>query len=257
MARLCYGLLLLLCWCGSYAGPLQATACGHHDYPPWNWQQAGRIVGSCAEMASAAFAHAGISLSLAYIGPWPRCQAMVAEGRVDINICAFRNPAREAYAHFIPVPLGNNQIAAFVRRDAVFVLRQWEDLRGKRVGLVNGVSMGADFDDFLARHTRIDQANDFATALRKLALGRVDVVPFGREAGRLEVARLGLGTQLLDLPYPLVEGQLYISVSRRASWLLPYLPAVASFLQQAAYPARLQASLQQQRQAYLQQWGQP
>lgn len=246
------GLLLALLLSPALRAEPVATACGHHDYAPWNWQQGNQIVGSCVDIVQRAFASAGVAVRFDYIGPWPRCQALVAAGRVDINICAFRNAEREAYAQFIPVPLGNNEVAAFVRRDAGWVLHGWDDLKGRRVGLVNGVSMGGELDQFLQQHTSIDRTNDFAASLRKLALGRVDVVPFGREAGKLAVARLGLGAQLTDLPTPLLHGQLYISVSKQSRWLLPYLPAVQHYLTAPAYPRLLQDSLQRQHRRYLQ-----
>ncbi|MDC7718015.1 transporter substrate-binding domain-containing protein [Vogesella sp. DC21W] len=244
-------LFVLLQWPALRAEPV-ATACGHHDYAPWNWQQGGRIVGTCADIVQRAFASAGVTVRFDYVGPWPRCQALVAAGRVDINICAFRNAEREAYSQFIPLAMGNNEVAAFVRRDAGWALQSWDDLKGRRVGLVNGVSMGGELDQFLQQHTTIDRTNDFSASLRKLALGRVDVVPFGREAGKLAVAHLGLGEQLRDLPTPLLHGQLYISVSKQSHWLLPYLPAVQHYLAAPSYPRQLQDSLSWQHRYYLQ-----
>lgn len=252
MSRLRVGLLFALLLSPALRAEPVATACGHHDYAPWNWQQGGRIVGTCADIVQRAFASAGVSVRFDYVGPWPRCQALVAAGRVDINICAFRNAEREAYAQFVPVPMGNNEVAAFVRSDAGWTLHGWDDLKGRRVGLVNGVSMGAELDQFLQQHTTIDRANDFSASLRKLALGRVDVVPFGREAGKLAVARLGLAGQVRDLPQPLLHGQLYISVSKQSRWLLPYLPAIQHYLEKPDYPRQLQQSLQLQHRRYLQ-----
>ena len=73
-----------------------------------------KIVGACAEAPAARFfGNAGLTLDLAFVGPWNRCQRQIEQGHIDINICSFRNPERENYSQFVETPMGFNEIALF------------------------------------------------------------------------------------------------------------------------------------------------
>ena len=101
---------------------------------------------------------------------------------MDVNICAFRNPEREAYSLFAEPRMGQNRIAVFVRKDRAPRMTndpEWKGLAGMRTGLVLGVSMGAKFDEFLEANTRIERVAHIGLAMKMLARDRLDVVPFG------------------------------------------------------------------------------
>ena len=108
--------------CAVMAGCVSAAelpvvkACGHHDYPPWNWERGQQIVGACAAVARRAIERLGYRVDLSFVGPWKRCQAMVASGEVDVNICSFRNAEREAYSVFAEPRMAQNRIAVFVNK---------------------------------------------------------------------------------------------------------------------------------------------
>lgn len=252
---LCLLLGLLSASVTAHADQPVLKACGHHDYPPWNWLSQGSIAGACADMAVAAFAHLGYRLDLRYVGPWQRCQAMLERGAVDVNICALRNPERER-DYLIPSrPMGVNEIAAFVRRDRSFPLDGgWQALRGKRIGVVQGVSMGGDFDRFLADNTIVERVYEPLQNWQKLMLGRLDLVPVGREAGRLQLRREGLAQDLTDLPTPLLSGALYVMISRRspeAARLSTRLDELDAYFARPDYAVELEAALERARNRYL------
>ncbi|WP_137939632.1 transporter substrate-binding domain-containing protein [Chitinivorax sp. B] len=230
---------------------LEATACGHHDYPPWNWQRGNQIVGACVEVVRRAFEKAGVTVRFNYVGPWKRCQALIQNGDVDINICALRNTERESYSKAVEVPMGINPIVAFVRKGREFPLQRWEDLSGKSIGLVVGVSMGPEFDEFLQRNTRLQLVSEPTLNLRKLMLDRVDVVPLGLQTGLLQIDTLRLAGRIVPLAKPLTEGKLHISVSNRSSWLLPYLDTVEQYLARPEYRRELAELLGRYHSEYL------
>jgi len=92
--------MLIEWWLSATLASSTLTACGHHDYPPWNWHADGKIVGVCAEVVSTLYQRLGLKVDLSYVGPWARCQQKVAAGEVDINICALRNEERSRYSRF-------------------------------------------------------------------------------------------------------------------------------------------------------------
>lgn len=231
----------------------EVTACGHHDYPPWNWAKGGEIVGACADVTRQVFAHLGHTVNLAYVGPWKRCQAMIKAGEVDVNICSFRNPEREAYSRFVDVPMGINPIAIFVKKGREFPLQQWSDLAGKRSGVVNGVSMGPEFDTFLATRTRMETVTRPVLNLRKLHTERIDFVPLGLEAGKLQTHLYGFSESIIPLPQPALEGKLHISISNHATDLHRHIPEIERYLSRPEYKKEISNLLHRHHDQYLQE----
>ena len=229
------------------------TACGHHDYPPWNWQRDSEIVGACAEVARNVFEHLGHTLKVEYVGPWKRCQAMVQSGAVDVNICSFKNPERMTYSRFIEVPMGTNPIAIFVKKGREFPFAQWSDLAGRRSGIVNGVSMGPEFDHFLATQTRLESAISPVLNLRKLHAERIDFAPLGLEAGQLQILLYGFGDRIVALPNPALEGKLYISISNKSVDLHPLIPAAEKYLAESERKPELKKLLRKYHDLYIQE----
>ncbi len=226
----------------SGAADAEATACGHHDYPPWNWQHNDQIIGVCAEAASTLFARAGVQLDLSFVGPWKRCQQQIRLGKIDVNICAFRNPKRENYSTFIATPMGFNEIAVFVPPQPHLRFAAWPDLAGKAVGVVRGVSMGKAFDDFLKQKTKLSLANNYTQLFKMLYHRRLDAVPFGRHSGRTYIKALGLEDSLRDVKTPVLTGSLYFSMGKHSKHL-DKLAAVEKQLQSPDYPAWLDTLL--------------
>ena len=242
---------LLLATLSSLASAREVTACGHHDYPPWNWLRKSEIVGACADVTRSAFEHLGHTVKLSYVGPWKRCQAMVESGDVDINICSFKNPQRESYSRFVDVPMGINPIAIFVKKGREFPFEKWPDLKGKRSGVVNGVSMGAEFDTFLTTQTKLEAVNEPVLNLRKLEAERIDFTPLGLEGGLLQIKLYGFEGSIVPLPKSALEGKLYISISNKATDLHKQIPEVEKYLSRSSYAQELSKSLKLHREQYV------
>lgn len=228
-------------------------ACGHHDYPPWNWHRDNEIVGACAAIARRAIERLGYKVDLSYVGPWKRCQVMVETGQVDVNICAFRNPEREAKSVIVEPRMALNRIAVFVRDGgrAPRGLSNWNDLKGLRTGLIGGVSMGEDFDSFLEKNTLVERAPDLNSVLRMLDLDRVDIAPFGLEAGRLAIDRLNLGHRLVPLDQPALVGELFVIVAKRSP-LATRTKEIGQYFERPEYMQELEKTLAEYSRQYLQ-----
>ena len=242
---------LVLVGMSTSAAGREVTACGHHDYPPWNWAKGGEIVGACADVTRKVFRQLGHTVNLAFVGPWKRCQALIESGDVDINICSFKNPEREAYSRFADVPMGINPIAIFVKKGREFPLERWDDLAGKRSGVVNGVSMGADFDTFLQTRTHMEIVTRPVLNLRKLDSQRIDFVPLGLEAGLLQTQLYGFSGRIVPLPKPALEGKLYISISNHATDLHRHIPEIEKYLSRPEYKDEISSLLRRHREQYV------
>lgn len=246
-----FAAILLLAASFNPAAGREIKACGHPDYPPWNWVRNGEIVGVCADVTRKAFERLGHTVKLAYVGPWKRCQALVQSGEVDVNICAFKNPEREAYSRFVDVPLGTNPIAIFVRKGHQFPFEKWSDLANKRSGVVNGVSMGTEFDTFLATQTKLETVERPVLNLRKLIYDRLDFLPLGLEAGILQAQLYGFGDNIVPLPKHALEGKLYISITKHATDLHQQIPGIKKYLSRPEYRNEIANLLRQYREQYV------
>lgn len=209
-------------------------ACGHHDYPPWNWKKDDKIIGACAEITETLFGKAGLSVDLSYKGPWSRCQYEIEQGEVDINICSFINEDRKKYSQFIETPMGFNENAIFVKKGYEFPFHNWKDLKKRRAGMVLGVSIGQEFDSFVAENIEVLRLRTYEQVFRLLLLDRVDFAPFGRYSGITMIRTFGMDGQIVDLPNPVVTGKLYISMSKKSEYL-NVLPVVEELIKEKVY----------------------
>lgn len=192
------------------------SACGHHDYPPWNWKKDNQIVGVCAEVASTLFKKLGVTLDLSYTGPWARCQEQIRNGSVDVNICSFINSEREQYSTFATTPMGYNENAIFVKKGKEFPFTNWENLAGKTAVMVRGVSIGSEFDHFIENNTQIIRLNNYHQSFTMLMKGRADFLPVGRFTGLAMRNKFGMNQDIVALDWPILVGELYISMSHNS-----------------------------------------
>ena len=211
-----------------------ASACGHHDYPPWNWSKNKKIVGVCAEVTEKLFANIGVKVDLTYIGPWKRCQKNIEASLIDINICSFMTPKRQNYSEYIATPMGYNENAIFVKKGREFQFTQWSDLNGKVGVMMRGVSIGKDFDNFLEQNIQVQRVNNNKQVFGLLELERADFTPYGRYAGIAFLQSLNMRQQFTILDKPVVQGKLYISMSKHSKYL-HLLPEIEALMQEPTY----------------------
>ncbi len=234
MHRLIAGWLLASMFAGRALASDIVTACGHDDYPPWNWLKDGQIVGVCADVTRNIFARLGHEVSLDYVGPWSRCQRYVESGRIDVNICAFVNDQRMAYSGFTKNPMGINEISVFVPKGREFAFSKLEDLSGKHAIMINGVSIGQVYDAFLEKNTTLLRLENREQAFRFLDAGRADFFVTGKQIGLLQRDLFRFEDRISVLPEPLERGFLHISISNKSPYL-KYLDEIDKILAEPGY----------------------
>lgn len=226
------------------------TACGHHDYPPWNWRSNGQIVGVCPEIASSIFARLGLDVSYDYIGPWIRCQKYVETGRIDVNVCGFINDTRKGYSTFTRLPMGINEISIFVRKGREFRFESLEDLAGKHAIMLDGVSIGQTNDTFLENNTILHRLETRLQAFRFLEAGRADFLVTGKQIGLLQRDLHNFEDKITVLPRPVVRGPLHISISHKSPFA-GKLEQIDAILAEPDYMATVDELLRKYKQLYI------
>lgn len=232
-------LLLLMClsagaWAqNSAAAQPVVRACGHPAAPPMSWDQDGRLSGVCVDAARRAFSAVGLALQVEPPVPWARCLRMVETGEVDVNLCGFVNEKRLEHAVMVEPPIGSNEAVLIVRRDSTLVYKSRADLDGLRIGMGRGVSFGAEFDTYLAQHAQLDVALSETHNLQKLLLDRLDAVITARLAGQQLIRSMGCESQVRLLSGKVVEGPMFMQMSKRSKHL-GVLPQLSAFMKQPA-----------------------
>lgn len=110
--------------------------------------------------------------------PLVRCLRMLQDGVADVTMGLAMTPERTAAMVLIEPPYAAGSPTYFYQRAGDSrPLRGYKELIGRRIGVVRGVRYFDEFDGD-ARLSK-EEAPDVETNFRKLAAGRLDVVPVG------------------------------------------------------------------------------
>ncbi|MEH6470107.1 MAG: transporter substrate-binding domain-containing protein [Halopseudomonas sp.] len=226
------------------------TACGHHDYPPFNWRQGDTTVGVGPDAVRLIFAQLGVEVKSVYVGPWKRCLNAVRHGLVDVVVAAYVTEERKGYAQFTATPLSEDRKSVFVWKGREFPFNSWQDLAGKRAGVQLGVSYGQQFDDFLAQHVDVVEVAERYQYFKMLQSKRIDFIPTGAHIGVIHAHREGFGEQVVALDNPIRSGFLHIGISKRSAFV-SLLPRVDHELKQLRDSGEIERLTKQHLEQYL------
>lgn len=176
----------------------------------------GEPSGILVDLVTEAYRRAGHSVTIKLM-PWARCLEEARNGAVDGVFSSFRLPERERFLAFPKERLSAQTIAFFARDNSP--LRFDGDLgalSGVKIGVILGTSYGKRFDTAIEAGLlpRIDQGNSIEGNLRKLVLGRVDLIPSFRDVAIDTAKRLGLLEQIRELAPPIEVVPTYLAFTR-------------------------------------------
>lgn len=166
--------------------------CVSFEYPPLIHSGSdGRPTGLAVEIATRVFQQMGHTLKIE-LYPWGRSLAMVKRGDADCIFTLYRSPEREQFLDYSKESIVTQTIYLYARKGSpVSFNGDFSVLKGLQVGTAHKVNYGPKFEDARPR-LAIDEAPTIEQNFRKLAMGRVDVVPshFHTAASTLELPSL-------------------------------------------------------------------
>lgn len=177
MRRLIGMVIISLLCCGSvstsHAFPKQLHIGKQQEYPPYIFEQDGKTVGICAELAEAAFAVLGISVTYTQY-PFLRMLEYGKTGDVDAVMLVFKTPEREAYLSYPEQELFYEENSFFTKKDAqISYAGNLEDLKAYTIGVISGFSYGEMFDQ--ATYLKKDFTLNDELLVKKLLVDRFKI----------------------------------------------------------------------------------
>lgn len=122
----------------------------------------------------------GIEL-VAYITPWDTALRMIKEGACDMIPNISRDSERERTMSFSASYRNEESFGFYVRSDTGLRIGKLEDLRGKRVGIIQGYTYFPAFDKDLA--IRKEASINEETLFKRLIKGQIEAVIMDRYSG--------------------------------------------------------------------------
>ncbi|MBY6263692.1 amino acid ABC transporter substrate-binding protein [Azospirillum sp. 412522] len=179
-------------------------------FPPYNFTLRGKRTGMDTEIVEAMLKEVG-AYPIHRPMTWPEVVRAHDENEVDVAFQFFTSPRRLERGHLIgPYRVGATVL--MVRNNSEIDYKSVEDLRGLRIGVVEGFEYTPEFDKS-ELFERIGSSSN-VVSFRRLLLGRVDAI-----AGDLQVLKYlaeneGKTASVRILPKPLAMVPRYISVPK-------------------------------------------
>ena len=168
------------------------------DWPPYYSEEL--LSGGVAnQVVSESFALVGVRTSFVFV-PWRRALEMARSGQAQGSAGWLRMADRERDFLFSD-PLFESVRVFFHRTDTPFDWLELDDVRDLRVAITLGSAEEFPLEDVMARGKgRVDIAQDYASGMKKLLLGRVDVYACNQEVG-LFILQHRMGPEAAAITY--------------------------------------------------------
>ncbi len=184
-------------------------------WPPYQIVENERIHGFSTQTVRAVFNRMGVKFLALKGYPWKRAIKMMERGEADALFSVNYTPERSRYAHYPSEPLVETPWVMWVQKESGNRFDSFEDLIGKRVGLVNGYSYTPSFWEFVKKHRLHELVASDVNNFKKLNGGNLDFVLAEKRNGAYILNQLRIDTIVPLGHNPVKTDGLYIIFSKR------------------------------------------
>lgn len=161
-------------------------------WPPYQVMNGSEVSGFSTELVQAVLSRMGIASDPIMAQPWKRALYSLEKGHADALFSANYTFQRTAFALYPDEPLIQSPWVVWSRGSNA--IRTLDDLKGKKIGVVQGYSYTPEFWEFIRAWCDVDPATTDETNFRKLEGGRLDALVAELGNGHYLVSTLGLST---------------------------------------------------------------
>ncbi|MBA4367123.1 MAG: hypothetical protein C0403_05730, partial [Desulfobacterium sp.] len=182
--------------------------------PPFMYDKDGKASGLYPELTIELFKRIGAAVSVkAY--PWKRVVMMIDKSTAGVA-GIYKNKERlQKYDYSDPI--GKESIHLFVKSDSNISFTKFEDLKGYRIGINVGWSLGDEFDNLKKQALfTVDEGKSTILNFQKMKKNRIDAVACIYEDGLLQIKELGISNEVKSLPKEIITNEVYITFNKNA-----------------------------------------
>ncbi|MCX4025889.1 transporter substrate-binding domain-containing protein [Endozoicomonas sp. SM1973] len=210
-------LIFFSCWCSLFAQAEEVIRITNGEWPPFMSQDYLNY-GAGSHIVSAAFALENIKVIYGFY-PWKRAMKEASEGKWDATLLWGKNEERQQYFLYSD-PVLTLRTVFFHRKDMPFNWKNWDDLKGYKVGVTRGYYYGEGLKKSIEKNIfEVDIGNTDVINLHKLLAKRIQLFVIEPEVGYELLAEhfTDASTELLtNHPRPLRETQWHLLISKKS-----------------------------------------
>jgi polar amino acid transport system substrate-binding protein len=179
--------------------------------PPMVWEDENRkVVGSDAEVIAEICKRLGFECAMDGL-PLKRALQMIERGEILGIFTIFRDKDREKYIWFSEEPINMVKTMVIARKDSGFKISSLDDLKGKRIGVIDGHKYGPEFDNY--QGLKKDFCKEKEELHRMLDKGRVELILDSEAPFRFLTKKNGTADRF-EMLFLIKENPVYIGFSK-------------------------------------------
>ena len=180
------------------------------DFPPFQWEEAGKVTGIDADIIREVCRRLGIGLKF-QVMPWKKALKSAENGDVSGLTASLYNEKRAEYLYYTQESVHIQKNIIMIRKGNNIKISGFDDLKNIKTGVVRDFSYGPEFDSIRGLDKVV--CTDQKELVRLLAAGRVDAA-MGSEMPLMFNARQ-LGVQdKLEVAHVVTEYRAYTAFSK-------------------------------------------
>lgn len=206
-------IILIVCWAVSVSNlnaEIKNIDIICDDWPPYQMVEDHQLSGFSTRIVKIVFERMKVTINSIKVYPWKRAIKMVETGKTDALFSANYTKNRTEFAFYPDEKIVDSPWVMWVREEDGFKFESFDDLLGKKIGIVRGYSYTPEFWEFLKKHNNYYEITNDEQNFKKLNVGRVDFVPAELGNGLYLVKKLDLSGIIPLRKNPLKSDGLYI-----------------------------------------------
>lgn len=216
-------LILFLCCMPAVSADRPLIITSALSAQPDAWVKDGRIVGASVELMKLIFNELDISIE-SKVQPWARSLKDLERGTVDANLTIFYTDERAKYIVFSE-PYAVAGTFVFTKRGNEFAFKSWNELIGKKGGVIRGDIQNKEFNYFAQKNLDLFPVDTIVQVQRMLIAGRVDYALYSKNPFIIEAKKNHLLEEISLLPIPISSENVHIGLSKNSPFV-EYVPLI-------------------------------
>ena len=186
------------------------------EWPPYQIVENDYVSGFSTKVVKAVFERMKVNIKSIEVYPWKRAISMIEKGIADALFSANYTKERADFAFYPDEKIVDSPWVMWVREEDELKFESFDDLLGKKVGLVRGYSYTTDFWNFVKKHNIYEEVTNDEQNFKKLNAGRVDFIAAELGNGFYIVKNMEFNKIIIPLKEnPLKSDGLYIIFNKK------------------------------------------